>query len=426
MKNKKILVLAYAISPTRGSEYSVAWNYVVEMSKDNKLTVLYGASGDYMGDCEEMENYVNQHPNSQITFIPVYPNKLANLLNWPNRHHLLVYSFYYAYNVWQKLAYRKAKELVADGAFDLIHYVGMIGYREPGYLWNLGLPYIWGPICGANNSSVVLMKNMPLLGKLKHRFRTIANIFQLHYSRRLKKALNATDILLTATSENQRLFKNIHGKDSICIPENCIIGHIHLNKGKFVNPCKYNLVVIGSLDARKSVGILLEAVARLKFKEMVHVDIVGDGSLKDKLQQYAIKNGLNSLITWHGKLPRDKAVQVFDSAHLHVITSISEGNPTTIWEAMSFGVPTLSFDHCGMHDTLCDGAGILVPIESTYEANVQGITNAIDVVLAAPERLERLAEATLIRAKKYTWEIRRKFWNELYDELVMKLDKNRK
>ena len=96
MKNKKILVLAYAISPTRGSEYSVAWNYVQEMSKDNKLTVLYGASGDYMGDCEEMENYVNQHPNPQITFIPVYPNKLANLLNWPNRRHLLVDSCYYA------------------------------------------------------------------------------------------------------------------------------------------------------------------------------------------------------------------------------------------------------------------------------------------------------------------------------------------
>ena len=66
MKNKKILVLAYAISPTRGSEYSVAWNYVQEMSKDNKLTVLYGASGDYMGDCEEMENYVNQQPANYI------------------------------------------------------------------------------------------------------------------------------------------------------------------------------------------------------------------------------------------------------------------------------------------------------------------------------------------------------------------------
>ena len=41
-----ILVLAAFISPTKGSEYSVAWNYVKHMSKYNNLTVVYGASGD--------------------------------------------------------------------------------------------------------------------------------------------------------------------------------------------------------------------------------------------------------------------------------------------------------------------------------------------------------------------------------------------
>ena len=39
---KNILVLAYQLSPTKGSEYSVAWNYVTRMSKYNRLTVLYG------------------------------------------------------------------------------------------------------------------------------------------------------------------------------------------------------------------------------------------------------------------------------------------------------------------------------------------------------------------------------------------------
>lgn len=44
-----ILVLAYLLSPSKGSEYSVAWNYVTHMSKKNNLTVLYGASGNQMG-----------------------------------------------------------------------------------------------------------------------------------------------------------------------------------------------------------------------------------------------------------------------------------------------------------------------------------------------------------------------------------------
>ena len=48
-KKKHILVLAYMLSPYKGSEFSVAWNYVTEMSKDNNLTVLYGISGKHMG-----------------------------------------------------------------------------------------------------------------------------------------------------------------------------------------------------------------------------------------------------------------------------------------------------------------------------------------------------------------------------------------
>ena len=28
---KKILVMAYAISPSRGSEYAVAWNYIINI-----------------------------------------------------------------------------------------------------------------------------------------------------------------------------------------------------------------------------------------------------------------------------------------------------------------------------------------------------------------------------------------------------------
>lgn len=56
-----------------------------------------------------------------------------------------------------------------------------------------------------------------------------------------------------------------------------------------------------------------------------------------------------------------KAVEMFKNAHMHIITSISEGNATTIWEAMSYGVPTLSFDHCGMLDTLSNGSWNISP-----------------------------------------------------------------
>ena len=408
------------LSPYNGSEFSVAWNYVTHMSKDNDLTVLYGISDKHMGQCEEMEDYIAKHPMHGVKLVPIYPNRLANLLNWPNRHDLFVYTFYYAYRVWHKQAYNVALELTRMEHYDLVHYVGMIGYREPGYLWKLGLPYVWGPIGGANNAPWQLMKHMPLAGKLKLAFRSVANTVQVHTMRRLRKALAATDILLTATSENQRKFKKIYSKDSICLPENCITGTIKLNESKFANPMKYNIMIIGRLDANKSVGIFLEALTKVARREMLHVDVVGDGPLRGRLQRYASCHGLDEMITWHGQLPRQEAVRLFSSAHLHVITSVSEGNPTTIWEAMSHGLPTMSFDHCGMHDTLCDRCGIRVPIAKHYDECVYGVVRAIDDLLAHPARFRQLAEGTVECAKRYTWDEREKFFNDLYDKLLKK------
>lgn len=348
----------------------------------------------------------------------------VNLLNWPNRHNILVYTFYYAFAFWHKQAYKRAKELVEQEHFDLIHFVGPIGYREPGYLWNLKIPYIWGPIGGANNAPRQLMKRMPLLGKLKQTFRSIANTIQFYTKIRLRKALKHTDILLTATSENQYKFKKVHHKDSICIPENCITGEVRLNLTKFENPRKYKFIVVGTLDARKSVGIFLEALTHVHHKDMILVDIVGGGPLKDMLMKYAKENNLNEMITWYGQLPREQAVKVFNSAHLHVITSVSEGNPTTIWEAMSYGVPTMSFDHCGMHDTLCERCGIRIPIAKHYEDCVLAVAKEIDNLLEHPERFRQLAEGTLECAKKYTWTERELFLNNLYDQLLASKKKN--
>ena len=153
MSNRKhILVMTYMLSPYKGSEFSVAWNYVTEMSQEYDLTVLYGISGPHMGNCEEMEEYIAKYPIPGVNFVAVKPSRFANFLNYLNRHDIFVYTFYYAYQVWQKLAYKKAIELTKYTKFDLVHYVGMIGYREPGYLWKLGLPYVWGPISGANNA----------------------------------------------------------------------------------------------------------------------------------------------------------------------------------------------------------------------------------------------------------------------------------
>lgn len=414
MTSKKILVLAYAISPTRGSEYSVAWNYVVNMSKDNELIVFYGMSGNHMGDIDDLEQYIEVNPLPNVRFISIRPNKTANYLNFLNRKGILVYSFYLAYNIWHRQVYKKAIELISKEHFDLIHYLGPIGYREPGYLWKINLPYIWGPIGGTTNVSIKLVKALPLSGKLKLGFRAMINYLQLRINPRLKEALLCVDVLLTATTQDKYSFKKLFAKESHYLPENGIVGKINsLDINKY-SQIKTNLIWIGRIDENKALIILLESLRRIKSLSKIHLHIIGDGKLKNSLMKFSNKNALSNNITWHGAVKREKVFELLSQSHLHIITSVTEANTTVIFEAMSAGVPTISLDHCGMHDTICEKCGVKIPIHN-YVQVINNLASQLDRLILRPDEIKKLSYGVVECAKKYTWVHRRNFFNNLYE-----------
>lgn len=414
---KKILVQAYQISPTKGSEYSVAWNYVTRMSKYYELTVLCGVSGEHIGDLVEMERYVAEHNIQNVKFIFVKSDWFIDLLNILNRKGVFVYSFYIAYRFWQKKAYKIAKEIIAEEKFDLIHFLGPIGYREPGYLWKLDLPYIWGPVGGMNSLNIQLLPSLSFAGKIKLGIRRILNEFQLKYKRTVRNAINRSDLLLACTTETQRRIIEIYNIDASHLPENGIDKIIGVNRTKFEPISKLQLIIVGSLDARKSVMTILRALAKVENPNLVILNIVGDGPLMSQCKKFVDDNGLNNSVIFHGKVDRIKVFDLMNNAHLHIITSVSEGNPTTIWEAMSVGVPTLSLDHCGMHDTICDKCGFKIPI-ITYDQVVSDIAIEIQECIDNPSLLKEKADGVLECAQQYTWDKREDFWLNCYDKAI--------
>lgn len=417
MAHKKVLVLAYIVSPYRGSEYSVAWNFITHMSRSCELTVLFGASGPHMGDTVELERYLRQHPLPNAQFLPVRPSGLANALNMANRKGWLTYTFYLAYRLWHREAYKVAAELVRTQQFDLVHYLGPIGYREPGYLWKLGLPYVWGPIGGANNLPRQLVPALPMAGKVKLTLRAMVNWFQLRFSRRVRSALSHADVLLTATTENQEIFRHVLGKESLYLPENGIVGTIALNRAKFSDLERIHLIWIGSIEARKALKILVEALSNCQRPGKFVVHVVGDGPLRSMLETKVCQAGLEQSFIWHGQVSRDDVRELLSKSHLHVITSVSEGNPTTIWEAMSCGVPTLTIDHCGMSDIVTEGSGIKVPV-ADYGQVVDTFTRRLDELVEQPAQLIDMAERVIEAAPRHHWDQRPAFFLDRYEEAI--------
>lgn len=402
----RVLVLAYMVSPQRGTEFAVAWNYVQVMRRHCDLTILYGSAGEHMGQYDDFTEptFIDRHPDGDVEFRFVPEPPLAHRLNALNRRGVLTYSFYLAYRAWHRAVLDHARRLVAERKYDLIHYVGPIGYREPGDLWRLPLPYVWGPIGGATSFPWRFRSGMSSKGLVRLMIRSAGNALQLHFGRRVDRALHRTDVLLTATTENQTIFRRLKGVDSIYLPENGIDGDIRLNGTKFPIDC-VRIVWIGSLEARKGLTLLLQAVARMPDRRGLTINVVGDGPDRTALQKQAMETGIAEHIVWHGRVPRTTVMTLLDDAHLHVITGLNEANTTSVWEALGRSVPVLALDHCGMHDVVQPPYGIRVPLIDV-EGTINGIAVALGSLVDDPARLEAMARSCAAACERFRIEHR--------------------
>ncbi len=416
-RGKSILVLSYVVSPYRGSEASVAWNYITEMSKEHHLTVLYGCGGLHLGDNDDMERWLAEKSMPNVDFVFVKPNSLSKILNWPNRKGFFPMCYHLAYRAWHRTVYKVARELVAERHFDLIHYLGSSGYSQQGYLWKLDLPYMRGPMGGFNIASDSMLSELPALQRLRWKFRNWHIRKDLKRNDFLAEAVRCTDVIIGATSENARVIKRHFGKDCDYMPENCMRNPGYICNDRFVAPGELNIMMAGRLDANKNNILLLQAISRMTHADKVHVDFVGDGPMRPALERYIADNKLGNIVTIRGMMPRDKVQELFDNAHLHVVTSVSEGNPTVVWEAMEHGVPTLTLDHCGMADVVDAKSGVKIPIGTSEEMSA-AIAVALDALVETPERLKQLSEGTIERSTIYQWDERRRKFNQYYDQTI--------
>jgi len=153
-RRRRILVSAYLFSPVMGSEQGVGWNICSRLSAYHDVTVLTRSWNEKLwpGDekhREDAERFMRERaPIPGLTIKFVDSPALSRLLQ-PRPHVSLRSPFHFqGYAAWQRAAYREAVRLHREQPFDVTHQLTVATFREPGYLWKLGVPFIWGPIGG--------------------------------------------------------------------------------------------------------------------------------------------------------------------------------------------------------------------------------------------------------------------------------------
>lgn len=416
---KNILVVAFQLHHSAGSECSVAMDFARNMSRYHHITMLYGAGRQFhkIGDTAEMEEWTKSHNIMNADFIPVYPSFKSREYGYSMLDNFF---FYREYRRWHRDLRRKIEELCAFERYDLIHYLGPIGYHEPGFLRGLGVPVIWGPIGGFESVSIGLLN--PFIS-FQYYFKTIVknivNVFQYRFDRRVRAALSESDAVIFAISKYIDIVSPFVSADSrrhfYYLPENCIANAFPLNESKFSGNL-INMIFIGRLDYHKGFYFIIEALKKIKDRSRIRLHVLGAGPLEEKFK--LLSNEVSDSIIWHGSVPRGEVIFFLNNSHIMVLPSILDANTTVVWEAMSVGVPILAFDHCGFHDTIIDRKTGFLVHPTTYSKAVKDIADIINEIIDNPQILKEYAMNVLSHRNIYTWENRAAFLNHLYDSIT--------
>jgi glycosyltransferase involved in cell wall biosynthesis len=145
------------------------------------------------------------------------------------------------------------------------------------------------------------------------------------------------------------------------------------------------LIAVGRLVEQKGYEYLLQALQILLRRRAARLLILGSGPLRSSLDTYTHELRIEDHVEFLGFQPNP--FKYVARADLFVLSSLWEGLPTVLLEAMALGVPVVATRApYGTEEVIQDGSsGCLVPI-----AQPQAMADSLDALLQDPDRLSRL------------------------------------
>jgi glycosyltransferase involved in cell wall biosynthesis len=207
--------------------------------------------------------------------------------------------------------------------------------------------------------------------------------------------------ILAQTSHDQKSFCRIHHRLAILAHEqasNPVGGLIH----RYAPHRRLHIAWIGRFIDSKALPILLKAVADPAIQSRITLHI-GDGPKQSDWRAQANTLGLSSCCIWHGWLSQQQTLEWLNTCDLLAFTSLREGTPATVLQALSLGVPTVCFNICGFGDIIDSSCGIPIAVENPQQT-VRDFRAVIRGILDHPERIERLSVGALETARHYSWD----------------------
>ena len=166
------------------------------------------------------------------------------------------------------------------------------------------------------------------------------------------------------------------------------------------------LLFVANLDKAhyfKGLTVLFDALEKLSKDGVSNfkLTVVGGGDQKNYYQDYVKKLGLESLVSWAGKLSDEELVSAYQASDLTILPSIdaSEAYGMVLVESMACGTPVIASDLPGVRSVVSNVTGLLVKPNSA-----DSLASAIELFIKDPNKLVEMRIVCAERVdEKYRW-----------------------
>ncbi|MDP0562785.1 MAG: glycosyltransferase family 4 protein [Candidatus Endonucleobacter sp. (ex Gigantidas childressi)] len=180
----------------------------------------------------------------------------------------------------------------------------------------------------------------------------------------------------------------------------------------------FNLLAVGRLAYPKGFDRLLLAFAELapRFPDW-HLTILGEGDCRGSLEQLRTELLLEQRVSFPGVV--GNLGEWYEAADLYVQSSLFEGFPNTLIEAMAYGLPVVSVDcDTGPRDIIHDKVdGLLVP-----QNNQEALVEALAFLMSDKALRQQYAARAIEVRERFSMEKIAGMWEQLFVQVSNKLE----
>ena len=392
----KILLSAYACEPNKGSEPGVGWNWALALRQRGYDVHVLTRSNN-----RQAIERAQDRPDSQLTFH--YHDLPQRLRFWKH----LPGGIYLYYLLWQIGASRVAKKLHSRERFNLVQHITFVSYRQPSFMGNLGIPFIFGPVGGGEAMPVQFRKSLPLPGRLTESLRDLGNRL-VEFDPLMQWTYSSAHIIACATEET------LHAVParfrSKCIVQRAI-GIVPSDEADApevlhgTEPFRPQFLFVGRLLYWKGLHLALRALGWVRHEiPGTRLRVVGEGTDGSWLREVAKRLKVDDLVDWIERIPHEEMVKEYQNNIGFVFPSLHDSGGMVVLEALAAGLPVICVDAGGPGSIVDASCGFSLKVGQRREIEIiEELASAMRQLAADHELRSRLSAGARKRACELTW-----------------------